>query len=515
MKNGECMGLTRLTFSNLLAIVFNVVFILVTVNIVYAFRVELSDESRLDIDTTVKYGLSMRVDNPDSELLANINGDDGNRAFEKWDLTSNMGMIRTEIDFQYKNIGLFTRARAFYDYSYMHDNSNDSPATNNNFVGGSISDHKDFTDEAEDLQGADAEIFDFFVYGNFLIAERELSLRVGKQVVSWGESLATFNSISAAQSYADATMLNVPGMELKDLFLPSWQISAQIDVVDNLTFSGYYQWSWDKNRLDAAGTFFSTADMIDRGGFHYLAAPGVVAFNRGKDDWARDSGQWGMALRYMAENLNDTEFTFCVINYHEKMPLFYINPAVGNYYLGYDEDVKLYGLSAGTVIGNTNIGAEISYRKDLSVAVDGPLPTYEPFDVYQVLVNGIHIFGPLPFADNLTLLFEGGYNEVLDADNLAKDTSAWGYLAKFTFDYFNVLPMLDLKVVFSYKQKVHGKSSVAATWTKDEDEFSVGLNFLYLQDIKFDLLYVNFLGDAGDYAKSDRDYMSFNVRYTF
>ena len=75
--------------------------------------------------------------------------------------------------------------------------------------------------------------------------------------------------------------------------------------------------------------------------------------------------------------------------------------------------------------------------------------------------------------------------------------------------------MLDLKVAFSYKQKVHGKSSVAATWTKDEDEFSVGLNFLYLQDIKFDLLYVNFLGDAGDYAKSDRDYMSFNVRYTF
>ena len=41
---------------------------------------------------------------------------------------------------------------------------------------------------------------------------------------------------------------------------------------------------------------------------------------RGPDRTPEDSGQWGLAMRYLAEDLNDTEFGFYFINYHSRLP---------------------------------------------------------------------------------------------------------------------------------------------------------------------------------------------------
>lgn len=476
---------------------------------------DFGPDLQIDLDTTVKYGISMRTNDPDPDLLADINGDDGNRAFDKGDLLSNRISLTSELDLQYKNTGIFARGRAFYDDPYNHASAHDSPGTHNGFVGGSLSDHQDFTDDTLDRHRSDVELFDLYVYGSFVLGDRDAMLRVGRQVVSWGESLLTFGSISAAQSYADGTQLNVPGVELKDIFLPSWQAMGQIDLVRNLTFAAYYQWEWEANRLDEAGSFFSTSDMLDEGGTHYLGAPNYVAFPRIEDDDPSDTGQWGVSLRYLAENLNATEFGLYFLKYHEKMPLFTIDPGAGGYFLDYDEDVALIGASISTVVGDTNIGAEIAYRKDLSVRVQGALPTYKPFDVYQVLFNFIHYFGPQVFTDNLAVTFEGGFNQVVDAKDLYADQFAWGYLAKIAFDYYAILPSLDLNVPIVFKHKVSGDSSLAGTWNEDENEISVGLDFTYNQDIKFGFKYTEFLGDAEDYAKSDRDYASFTIKYTF
>ena len=42
--------------------------------------------------------------------------------------------------------------------------------------------------------------------------------------------------------------------------------------------------------------------------------------NIGKDLQADDSGQFGVAFRYIAEELNSTEFGFYFVNYHAKEP---------------------------------------------------------------------------------------------------------------------------------------------------------------------------------------------------
>lgn len=496
-------------------IIVSSILILYFANPSFSMNFDLGSDMQVDLDTTVKYGFSVRTNDADPDLLANINGDDGNRAFDKGDILSNRLRLTSELDLQYKKLGIFARGAAFYDDAYNRDSSHDSPATHNSFVGGSLSDPQGFTDGTLDRHRSDVELLDLYAYGNFYLGDRYAMLRVGRQVVSWGESLFTFGSISAAQSYGDATQLNVPGVELKDVFLPSWQALGQIELTRDLTLAAYYQWEWQANRLDEAGSFFSTSDFLDEGGAYYLGAPNFVAFPRISDNDASDTGQWGVSLRYIAENLNATEFGFYFLKYHEKMPLFKIDPVAGGYHLDYDEDITLIGASVGTVVGDTNIGLEVAYRKDLSIQVNGTLPTYKPFDIYQVLFNFQHVFGPQYIADNFIVTAEAGFNQVIDAEDLANDEFAWGYTIVARPYFYSIFPSLDVSIPLTFKHKVNGDSSLPATWNDDENEISLGFDFTYNQDINFGIKYTEYLGDADDYAKSDRDNLSFTIKYTF
>ncbi len=504
-----------------------------------AMQFDLGNDTVLDLDTTLIYGVGMRMKNPDSELLANINADDGNRSFKQYDLISNRLTARMDFDLQRNNIGLFTRVRAFYDDVYNRSNANDSPGTHNSgpIMGGPLNDHQDFTKATEDQQGKNVEFLDLFAYGDFELGDRIASFRIGRQVVSWGESLFTLGGISTAQSHADATMLNTPGAELKDIFLPSGQVLGDIEVFRNLTFSGYYQ--WEKHRSDTAGSFFSTMDHGDVGGYHLLAAANVpVTADRINDDQPRDDGQWGISLRYIAEKLNDTEFGLYYLNYHEKFPMAQTFPGAGTptmswgspmldfvdnlgYNLAYQEDIKLYGVSFSTTVGDTNVSGELSYRKDYLIPVKDSSPTnllhyvYKPFDVAQVLVSGIHNFGPLSFVDDTMLMFEVGMNQVIDGENLFKDKFAWGSMTSVTFSFFEVLPFLTLKIPVSFKHRPQGISSLPGTFTEKQHSVSIGTTFVYKGNLEWGLKYTDFLGDAKNNPSSDRDNLAFSIKYTF
>jgi hypothetical protein len=488
------------------------------------------------------------MEEADNENLQDIYADDGNRAFEQYDLTSNRLTLRTEMDLHRENIGLFARGRAFYDDAYQNSNANDSPETQNNFVGGRLSDNDEFTEAVEDEHGEDLELLDLYGYGDFYIADRPLSIRIGQQVVSWGESLFTLGGVSSAQSYADGNMLNIPGAELEDIFLPTEQVVTRFNFYGNFSLSGYYQWEWEKNRSPAAGSYFSYMDFADEGGYYLLAVPGVPATaDRIADDPADNTGQWGIGLNYLATGLNDTEFGLYYINYHEKFPLAKtevgagtlttdwttapgISPVQGaqlnfvdslGYYLDYQEDISLYGASFSTQIGPTNVSGEVSYREDYLVPVNDDDPTnllgyiYEPFDVVQVLASAIHIFGPIGFVDSTTLMFEVGMNNVIDSENLYKDSTAWGSTASLTCSFYQILPLVDMDIPISFKHRPSGTSSLPGTYNEGQHQLSVGTEFLYRQKYRLGLKYTAYLGDVEDDPLCDRDYLSLNFKYSF
>ena len=128
-----------------------------------------------------------------------------------------------------------------------------------------------------------------------------------------------------------------------------------------------------------------------------LASQGVdinregVKVARGPDRDARDSGQFGVAMRYMFEPL-DTEFGAYFMNYHSRAPIFSatgapasVYAAAGNfgrlapiivagnskYFVEYPEDIRLYGLSFSTTLPTgTAWSGELSYRPNAPVQLN-------------------------------------------------------------------------------------------------------------------------------------------------
>ena len=456
----------------------------------FAITVGFGDDGRIDIDTTLGYEAAWRMDDMDPALATT-----GNAEFDKGDLINNKFTVGMDVDAQWKNYGLFLRGRGLYDFIYVDDK---------------------FHPKTEDRHGKDVELLDAFVYADLEVGESPLTIRVGRQSVSWGEGLFIGNSISTAQSPLDLTKSNSPGAELKDLFLPTGQAYAQITTPDSkFTLAGYYKWEWEATRLDEFGNFFSTNDALDEAGTFFGPFPRV------NDIDADDGGEYGFALRYLANG--GTEFGLFHINYHETMPLaqLFFNPGPSGYFLEYQEDVKLYGASVSGVIGPTNVSAEASYRPNLKVGIVGPIPgvpAYDEAEVLQVQVSAIHVFGDIGIADNATLTAEWGYNQVLDfdKDELAADKWATGGAFKLTMDYYNVVNDLDITVPIVLKYNPKGTSAAALSgFTEDAHSVSFGADLTYSGVYKLGIKYTAFLGDAADNNNADRDCLGLTLKYTF
>ncbi len=128
--------------------------------------------------------------------------------------------------------------------------------------------------------------------------------------------------------------------------------------------------------------FGSAPDSIPVGA--RVSAPVGVAVPRDPDVLPSESGQFGAALRVFQSRLNNTELGFFFINYHSRLPI--INGRTGTlaglfggdyaasaaYFISFPEDIKLFGASYSTEIGNTGIAlqGEVSQRWDVPLQVD-------------------------------------------------------------------------------------------------------------------------------------------------
>jgi hypothetical protein len=529
-----------------------------------AFKLDVSDDLKIATDVTLTYGAAWRTTDANSALLGNINADDGNRNFKKWDFINNRLGASVDFDLNYKrDFGIFVRPRAYLDYAYTGHNANDSPRTNNNGPanGGPLGGNNDFMPETIKLHGRNVEILDLFAYSKFSPGEHETVLRVGRQVVNWGESLFLQGGISSATSPADATQANVPGVEVKDILLPVGQVYSSFAVGGGLTLAGFYQWEWDKTRLDESGSFFNdrriTDGGIEAGRRVLIPTPAALAgfpfptVDRVGNETPKDSGQFGIAARYVADWLGSTEFGLYFVNYHDKLPQVRWAPTGGtptpgfppvpgpgailnvldntSYHFKWQENIHLYGASFSTLVGGANIAGEVSYRHNLPVQVNNPAQspvfgyTYQEAPVLQAQTSVIYVFGSGYLWNNLTLTAEAGFNEVIGRSNaqLYWDQFAWGYTARLAFDYFQILDGLDLTVPFTYNGQ-HHNSSVAGTFVDHADRWNIATDFTYRSVYKVSLGYTAYIGPGGSPTdnfhgnpKVDRDFLSLNLKYTF
>ncbi|MCV4264318.1 DUF1302 domain-containing protein [Pseudomonas capsici] len=497
-------------------------------------------------DNTVKYSNAWRLNERADNITAsspNPNRDDGDRNFSTG-LISNRFDLLSQLDIKYRDVGARISGSAWYDTVYNESNDNNSPGTANPV---SV-DYNEFTDKTRDLHGRDAELLDAFVYGAQDIGSTRLSLRLGQFNQIYGESLFFgANGIAAAQGHVDIVKLqSVPGSQFKEILLPTKQFSFNWQLTDTISVGAYYQFEWNKTRLPGSGSYFSTGDFIGEGAERLFFAGGPLL--RGDDIDARDSGQFGGQVRFA---LDDWEFGLYAARYHEKTPIWYFRPGFlggDNSFINvYPEDVKVFGTSFSTTVGEANVAGELSMRVDTPLAPTGGVvvtgdmsgdnhsnPLYPVGDSLHAQVSMINVYGGSALWDGASLAGEVAFNRRLkikqNAQNLDPNTTRDAYSLRFTFEpqYFQVIPGVDVQVPITVGYTPYGRSSVTPQAFAPEHggDFTVALKADYQKQWYASLSYTNFFGDGGPvidgnanytYEQSfkDRDFVAFSIQRTF
>lgn len=428
-------------------------------------------EIKGQFDTSLSIGASWAVRGGDPDFISPFNSqgrrgnsssrlsDDNRLNFKKGETFSKIFKGIHDLELKYGDSGIFVRGKYWYDFELKDE-------------------HRPFYDIDDSgrndmAKASGAEFLDAFVYHNYNIGELPGNVRLGKQVVSWGESTFIGNSINSINPI-DVAALRRPGAEVKEGLIPVNMFYMSQNITENFSTEAFYQLEWESTVVDNCGTFFGV-DPLSKGcndrqvGAGLDLAPGLAnntanppGFNnnsddaytpRVKDNEARDSGQYGLALRWFVPQLNDTEFGAYVMNYHSRGPYLSalrssvaFNPAnpipavrASRYFVDYPEDIRLYGLSFQTNVNGTSLGGEISYRPNMPLQINtidmagattgnptallnrigyatttpgGEINGYKRMPVLQTQMSATQFFEQVMGASRLTLVGEVGYNRI-------------------------------------------------------------------------------------------------------
>lgn len=384
-----------------------------------AFQFYLGDVEA-SLDTTLTAGASWRMEDPNPRLVGlgnggtggSINSDDGNLNFEKGDTYSKLVKGSTDFLLQGEQFGAFVRGRYWYDFELKDE----SMATD------SLGQQRQLSPDG-DRNASGGEILDAYIFGDFWFGDVPLNVRLGKQVVSWGESTFIINGINVINPI-DVGAIRAPGAELKDALLPVNMLYGSLGLTENVTIEGFVQLEYEKTRIEDCGTFFSTVDYVADGcgpvyalnnfseDYNKQGLGFPTAVTRLADDEPDDTDQFGVAVRWYAPELNETEFGLYFIQYHSRFPLVSgrvaddtnndgqisttesLDPVTGaRYFVEYPEQIKLTGLSFNTtIIGGISLGGEYSFKQDVPVQLNSPdlvvaalgrSPASDPGNVYS------------------------------------------------------------------------------------------------------------------------------------
>jgi hypothetical protein len=401
-----------------------------------AFKFEMENGITGSFDSTISFGAQMRMQSTDKSIISNDNGgnvpiesalgvkvngpgfgwtadpdfnylqaDDGNLNYKRHDVVSAVFKGTHELFLTQKGnwsaLGRFT-----WSTDLRADNTRRTPLQS----------------DAEDAMEKNISLLDFWVAKEFTLGDQTAKVKIGNQAINWGDDIFIIGGINAVNAL-DLRKIHIPGVQVKEVFIPAPMISFSTGLGNGFSTEAYYQFRWNSWKFDPASTYWSTVDFLGKGGKRgaYLASslllangfvpptggdfnpklpgrdlatlsayPGIVPIERDEPDDLH-SGQYGINLRFKPAD-GDTEFAAYYIRYHDKIPFVgfrqnlvtaCVAPGpcapgtnVGGYTAieQYGEDKDLFGISMNTKLGDWAIGAELSYRPHDSVAIDPTVP---------------------------------------------------------------------------------------------------------------------------------------------
>ncbi|WP_218065121.1 DUF1302 domain-containing protein, partial [Escherichia coli] len=138
---------------------------------------------------------------------------------------------------------------AYYDHAIYHEAGQNSTA----YGVRPLRDNLRGDDARHSARGID--LLDAFVFTNFDIGNVPTTLRAGKPVINWGESLALQGGINQFNAI-DVSAMRTPGAEIREALLPEESVYVNFALPADLSLEAFYAFNWRETEFDAVGTFF-------------------------------------------------------------------------------------------------------------------------------------------------------------------------------------------------------------------------------------------------------------------
>lgn len=290
------------------------------------------------LDLTAAYGLGVRVDDADEELVAianggqrsSANGDDGTLNYNQG-VYSNALRFNADLTLAWRQFGAYIRGFAFYDYENRRDDRARTP----------------LSDDGKDVVGKDADLLDHYISMRHTVGGMPVLFRLGDQVVNWGESNFVRDGVDIINPL-DLSALNEPATPARDVLTPQGMLWGAVSLTSSVAIEAYYQYEWKRVRLPPVGSYFSTSDLSGGDGLNFamLGAgvysdlgtdldaefalpPGTLGFDsdffklpgNGGVDTPGDQGQFGVTVSSFLPGTNATRISVHLVRYHSRLPL--------------------------------------------------------------------------------------------------------------------------------------------------------------------------------------------------
>jgi hypothetical protein len=526
-----------------------------------AYEYTFKDGVKVEFQNTLQYSVLERTA-PESSLLGGqINNNDGDNNLRAG-IVSNRFDLLSKIDISDDGFGFDASADSFYDTVYNQNTQNRDAFTYNP----ATEPPEKFTSETRTAAGRNIELRNLFIYGSQTIAGVPVTLRVGRLVNIFGESLFfAANGIAYGNSPLDiARAESVPNTQAKDLFLPVGQANISAQFTESVSATFYYQFEWEKYNFPASGSYFSTVDLLGEGAERIIASPPApphapgLYFYRGKDISGSNTGQFGLAVHYDPVD-SQYDLGFYALQYNDSEPQIYTRPhfqffgfaptvvptpvpgnpgalSLGSYQLVYPDHIQIYGISGSTTYGPANIAGEVSVRAHeplVSTVTVGPgeladnnqHPLYAIGNTLHYQASMVYLGPGGKFWDASTVLFEAagdnllGFTKNRENFNPAYRHMALGLRSIASLTYYQVLPGLDLTpnigLGWNFMGLAPDTQGFNDTGIDRGGDITIGLSGAFLVNWTGGIAYTRYIAPAGRDPYADRDFASFNIERTF
>jgi len=466
------------------------------------------------VDTTVSFSAGMALKNANTKSTGASSGRQS--VFNSsGDIYSAPLSVLSDIGVNYRDMGFFARVGYSYDFALMDGaNACSSGSCHEGAAAGSMD---GISEEARE-EANRFRLYDFFVYKNFDIDGRGLNVRVGKQVINWGESNYAGGGITQMINPVDLGKSTTPGSEVKERLLPQEMVYANYEVSDTTSLEAFYIWNWRKTEMMPVGSFFSPFDYQGQGDNALLGTRTNVS-----NDNPDLGGQYGVSMHTILEDFDEMDLGFYYTRTHAHLPYFGY-PSATTYNDTYLEDQDTYAISLNGEIGSTGTSfqTEFNYKPDFFDTRDAP-GLYEAKDVYTFLAAFTYVGGkPLFGADKQAYILD--YSRVWvdssdtsgGSDQLGRPLSdnAWGYTAVASYTYNNLFWNLNVNPVLVFKHDVDGRMPFNnGAITEDQRVLKFGVTFDYQSTMSLNIAATKWISEDGTFG--DRDNVAATFKYSF